>query len=368
LRTLNAGPGGDVALVASKYKPRYSFHAIVSNPPKSQSNPQEWTFDPGHLAFLQHQFNSSAAVKAFRDGTPADLVLSRPMQFYDQPTSPEREETVSNAQTMSTYFSTLWSQSSILSVFKKKSFLFSIEEELFFIYTSLCGITHLVITACAKRRIKADTQHDRRLELLCVFKNLKHLRLVEVTVDYVKDVSRLSLQLESMACIKGIKNIDSLFQNEKHGQDTEQHAERYFSQVKSLDISRNKLLLFAIPDHVQLLSCTHIDLSKNMLTSVPEVLSTLPLLHYLNMGHNQVTTLKTVTTSFNCLVFLGLEGNKISTLEGIENFKRVHMLTLGGNCIESSNALANLSQLDHLEELEMLGNPICNKVLCCTKS
>ncbi|KAJ0410950.1 hypothetical protein ATCC90586_004303 [Pythium insidiosum] len=59
------------------------------------------------------------------------------------------------------------------------------------------------------------------------------------------------------------------------------------------------------------------------------------------------------------VISLYLSQNELRTLEGIEQFRSLRLLSLGGNRLERFTELQRLATLPHLRQLNLSGNPLC---------
>ncbi|KAK1948387.1 Serine/threonine-protein kinase 11-interacting protein [Phytophthora citrophthora] len=58
---------------------------------------------------------------------------------------------------------------------------------------------------------------------------------------------------------------------------------------------------------------------------------------------------------------LYLSQNNLRSLEGIDQFKLVRLLSVGGNLLASDKELTRLEELAHLRNLNLMGNPLCDQ-------
>ncbi|KAG1703209.1 hypothetical protein DVH05_008120 [Phytophthora capsici] len=66
-------------------------------------------------------------------------------------------------------------------------------------------------------------------------------------------------------------------------------------------------------------------------------------------------------TASESVTALYLSQNNLRSLDGIEQFKLVRLLSVGGNLLASDKELMRLSELTHLRNLNLMGNPLCNQ-------
>ncbi|KAM9068651.1 geranylgeranyl transferase type-2 subunit alpha isoform X2 [Sarcophilus harrisii] len=107
-----------------------------------------------------------------------------------------------------------------------------------------------------------------------------------------------------------------------------------YAEVRVLDLSYKDLTVLCHLD--QLLLVTHLNLSHNLLRSLPPALAML-----------------------RCLEVLQADGNAIETVEGVVNLPRLRELSLCDNCLQHPSVLQPLASCPKLSLLSLERNPLC---------
>ncbi|XP_048886079.1 PH domain leucine-rich repeat-containing protein phosphatase 2 isoform X1 [Brienomyrus brachyistius] len=136
------------------------------------------------------------------------------------------------------------------------------------------------------------------------------------------------------------------------------HQLKRFSQLKSLNLSHNRLGTF--PDSVcDIPSLTELNLSCNGLQTVPAHIGNLQSLQTLSLDGNHLDSLPEELGGLTQLCSLGLSFNNFSVIPGVvERLTGVDRLALAGNCIETLE-LASLGRMDHLRSIDLRLNGLC---------
>ncbi|HKX26607.1 MAG TPA: COR domain-containing protein [Blastocatellia bacterium] len=123
-----------------------------------------------------------------------------------------------------------------------------------------------------------------------------------------------------------------------------------------LDLSRMRLT--RLPETLsQLTHLQWLNLSYNQMTEVPEWLGQLTQLWWLNFSHNQLTEVPESLGGLVRLHTLNLSGNRLKQLPGgLGGLMLLQSLNLFGN--QLSELPESLAELKHLNELELYGNPL----------
>ena len=101
-----------------------------------------------------------------------------------------------------------------------------------------------------------------------------------------------------------------------------------------------------------------LDLSSNLLTEVPDSLSTLVALRALNLSHCMIESLHSLTRSpLPAITALNLRGNRLRSLAGIERLLSLERLDLRDNDLMDPTELARLTSLPEIREIWVSGNP-----------
>ncbi|MFN8437943.1 MAG: hypothetical protein U0V72_09895 [Cytophagales bacterium] len=150
---------------------------------------------------------------------------------------------------------------------------------------------------------------------------------------------------------------------------------QYFTQIKVLDASNNKINL--LPEISSLTTLVDLNISGNQISVLPD-LSSLSTITQLNISRNKLTDISTVNT-LNNLQYLNASYNLIKIFPNIANCKKLEILDLSYNNIteintQISNAkltslalnnndittIPNIDNLTNLTELELSYNNLIN--------
>ncbi|KAJ5586776.1 uncharacterized protein N7459_002541 [Penicillium hispanicum] len=101
-----------------------------------------------------------------------------------------------------------------------------------------------------------------------------------------------------------------------------------------------------------------LDLSSNLLTEVPDSLSTLMALRALNLSHCMIESLHSLSRNpLPAITALNLRGNRLRSLAGIERLLSLERLDLRDNNLMDPTEMARLTSLPEIREIWVSGNP-----------
>ncbi|KAJ5893344.1 hypothetical protein N7495_005035 [Penicillium taxi] len=101
-----------------------------------------------------------------------------------------------------------------------------------------------------------------------------------------------------------------------------------------------------------------LDLSANLLTEIPDSLSSLMALRALNLSHCMIESLHSLTRSpLPAITALNLRGNRLRSLAGIERLLSLERLDLRDNNLMDPTEMARLTSLPEIREIWVTGNP-----------
>ncbi|KAK7057282.1 leucine rich repeat domain protein [Favolaschia claudopus] len=127
--------------------------------------------------------------------------------------------------------------------------------------------------------------------------------------------------------------------------------------LKHLSLSDNSLTFFP-PDCVQYLtSLTHLDLSSNLLVSVPPNLSALFNLVSLNLSDNMIDSVLGIYQNLGGVSYINLAHNRLESLCGLERLPSLERVDLRNNLVEESAEVGRLAMLPNISEVWIEGNP-----------
>ncbi|KAF9531578.1 hypothetical protein CPB83DRAFT_75971 [Crepidotus variabilis] len=127
--------------------------------------------------------------------------------------------------------------------------------------------------------------------------------------------------------------------------------------LKHLYLPDNGLTFFP-PELIPLLkSLTHLDLSSNLLVSVPSGLGDLYNLISLNLKDNLIDSVLGIYRHVGQVLSLVLSHNRLESICGLERLMALERIDLRHNLMEESSEIGRLSVLPNIRELWVKGNP-----------
>ncbi|KAF8585976.1 hypothetical protein K439DRAFT_1409511, partial [Ramaria rubella] len=128
-----------------------------------------------------------------------------------------------------------------------------------------------------------------------------------------------------------------------------------WSRLTHLSLSDNNLTF--LPSFPPLPSLVSLDLSSNLLVSVPPSLSALPALKSLNLAHNMVDSVLGIYSHIPFIVALNIAANRLDSLCGLERLESLSRMDLRNNNIEDTDEIGRLAVLRGIKEVWVTGNP-----------
>lgn len=128
--------------------------------------------------------------------------------------------------------------------------------------------------------------------------------------------------------------------------------------LRHLCLADNSLTFFPSEVIPYLTSVTHLDLSNNLLVSVPAGLGELHRLVSLNLSGNMIESVLGIYTQLGQVLTLNLGGNRIDSLCGLERLVGLQRVDLRNNYIEESAEVGRLATLPNVAEVWVGGNPL----------
>ncbi|KDR75953.1 hypothetical protein GALMADRAFT_248769 [Galerina marginata CBS 339.88] len=126
--------------------------------------------------------------------------------------------------------------------------------------------------------------------------------------------------------------------------------------LKHLYLPDNALTSFPSEVLPYLTSLTHLDLSSNLLLSVPAGFGELYSLLSLNLADNLIDSVLGIFLNLGQILSLNLAHNRLESLCGLERLLALERLDLRYNLLEESSEISRLSALPNLSELWIEGN------------
>lgn len=337
--------------------------------------------------------------------------LSRPLSYISFGLDADKAETRSIAESFRSSLSAV-SRLSLGGGWWGKAELASIEAELKFVYSSFTKLPALSLCAPGPKMI-AELVQDPPMNNaipLDAFKNLQSLECIEVDPRALLGWDRLAESLRSLTVKRsGLDNPSEIFidavlddQLRREGDSTrsrirklghrasggfhssnlpdtvhEEPEEDEFSDeqppssspsaaplpamkwafLKHLCLADNSLTVIPSTMLSVLTSLTHLDLSSNLLVSVPS-LSMLYNLVSLNLSDNMIDSVLGIYTKLGQLITLNLSRNRLESLCGLERLMALERIDLRHNHVVESAEVGRLAVLPNVSEVWIEGNPL----------
>lgn len=128
-----------------------------------------------------------------------------------------------------------------------------------------------------------------------------------------------------------------------------------WSLLTHLSLSDNNLTF--LPSLPSLPSLSSLDLSSNLLISIPTGLSTLPNLKSLNLAHNMVDSVLGIYSHIPSVISLNVSSNRLESLCGLERLEHLSRVDLRDNRVEDIGEIGRLAVLAGVKEVWVTGNP-----------
>ncbi|RXK39867.1 hypothetical protein M231_02801 [Tremella mesenterica] len=127
-----------------------------------------------------------------------------------------------------------------------------------------------------------------------------------------------------------------------------------FPNLRHLSLSSTCLLSFPF---VPLTKLTHLDLSHNLLNTLPPSLSALSSLTSLNLSNNLITSVRSAASTLGAITSLNLSGNRIDCLAGLERILALERVDLRNNSLSDFLEIGRLAVLPMIKEIWCSPNP-----------
>ncbi|KAG6816978.1 hypothetical protein H0H87_001293 [Tephrocybe sp. NHM501043] len=128
--------------------------------------------------------------------------------------------------------------------------------------------------------------------------------------------------------------------------------------LKHLSLSDNGLTSFPSEAAPYLTSLSHLDLSSNLLVSVPPGLGTLYNLISLNLADNMIDSVLGIYLNLGQVLTLNIAHNRLESICGLERLAALERVDLRGNLVEESAEVGRLAVLPNISEVWIEGNPL----------
>ncbi|KAH9963854.1 hypothetical protein BC827DRAFT_1259828 [Russula dissimulans] len=278
----------------------------------------------------------------------------------------------------------------------------NVDGELRYIFSSFTKIPALSLRAPGPKQIAeiaGDPPNENALPL-DAFRNLQSLECVDIDPRTLLGWNRLSEGLRSLTVMRsGLDDVSGLFIDavsddssrrqptptpranggapRKSSFPTEDVEETVVASTSDdltltpsptdsstsaqlspfLSLSDNALTFIPTESLLHLTSLTHIDLSSNLLVSIPPGLSSLYNLVSLNLSDNMIDTVQGIYKQLGQVLTLNLSHNRLDSLCGLERLMALERIDVGHNQLEESGEVGRLVLLPNIAEVSVEGNP-----------
>lgn len=287
----------------------------------------------------------------------------------------------------------------------------SIDAELKYIYSSFTKIPALILKAPGPKVIVElkDDPPNRSALPLDAFKNLRSLETVDIDPRTLLGWDRLAESLRSLTIKRsGLEDVADIFigavlddqacrdgsLNDQRSRQITRSQRSWMNTPLPASVPEDDEEVAAIPEHPVppcpssalspykwgllkhlsladnaltflptdtlpcLVSITHLDLSSNLLVSVPHGLSVLHNLVSLNLSDNMIDSVLGIYTHLGQVLYLNLSGNRLESICGLERLMALERVDLRFNHIDESAEVGRLATLPNIDEVWIEGNPL----------
>ena len=133
---------------------------------------------------------------------------------------------------------------------------------------------------------------------------------------------------------------------------------RKWLQLRHLSLADNALTFFPSAILPSFASLTHLDLSSNLLVSVPPGLSALYNLVSLNLSDNMIDSVLGIYQNLGQVLTVNLSKNRLDSLCGLERLAALERIDLQDNHVEDPGEVGRLAVLPNISQVWIEGNPM----------
>ncbi|WVR06832.1 hypothetical protein IAU60_003868 [Kwoniella sp. DSM 27419] len=212
-------------------------------------------------------------------------------------------------------------------------------------YTALGGIdVRVPLDVLRNLSILELEGYDPRALLIPPNVNMRSLTVRDVQDgdDWIEEL--LTVEAPRQSAGQGIEQDQA---------DDEPAARPRFPNLRHLSLVRTTLL--SLPP-LPLSSLTHLDLSHNLLNSLPSSLGSLTSLISLNLSNNVITSLRGAAAYLPSLVSLNLSSNRIDCLVGLDGVLTLERVDVRNNELLEAGEVGRLAVLPQIKEVWCAGN------------
>ncbi|ORY89792.1 hypothetical protein BCR35DRAFT_350219 [Leucosporidium creatinivorum] len=130
-----------------------------------------------------------------------------------------------------------------------------------------------------------------------------------------------------------------------------------WSQLRHLSLAHNSLTFIPSPPLSYLSVLTSLDLSSNLLISVPVGLSHLHSLRSLNLSDNMIDTLVGVSKAVGAVTVINLSKNRLENLSGLDRLFALERIDVRENRLREALEVSRLATLPCLRQVWIESNP-----------
>ena len=131
-----------------------------------------------------------------------------------------------------------------------------------------------------------------------------------------------------------------------------------WGSLKHLCLADNSLTFFPTAPIPYLTSITHLDLSSNLLVSVPPGLSALYNLVSLNLSDNMIDSVLGIYQRLGSITSINLSKNRLESICGLERLTALERVDIRYNILDESAEVGRLAVLPNIKEVFVEGNPL----------
>ncbi|CAG8527058.1 2200_t:CDS:2 [Ambispora leptoticha] len=282
-----------------------------------------------------------------------------------------------------------------------------IEDDIRYIYRSFLKLSGLRLAVVPHTKIEGSESWPLLGSMLSLtpFKNLSQLEICKLSIKIIDGWDILQEKLESLTIQNGsIDDITELFvdavvasmkrrkikknkkimetdeeesTNKNNNSISESESTKTLQETKDddqdptsilpakiwprltyINLSENSLTFIANEPVSFITTCTHLDLSHNLLIAVPTALSQLYNLQYLNLSYNMI---ESVVGIYNILVNvtkLDLRNNRVENLCGLERVITLEWVDVRENRLTDWAEIGRMTVVPGIREIYVEGNPL----------
>ncbi|GAA6051125.1 hypothetical protein JCM3770_004727 [Rhodotorula araucariae] len=130
-----------------------------------------------------------------------------------------------------------------------------------------------------------------------------------------------------------------------------------WSSLRHLSLVDNSLTFVPSPPMTFLPALTSLDLSSNLLISIPPALAHLTSLRSLNLSDNMIDSLLGVAKALGAITALNLSRNRLENLSGLDRLAALERLDVRDNALTETLEVSRVACLPLLREVYVRGNP-----------